>query len=382
MLNLFENIQVEFKPFLKWPGGKSKELKVILPNLPREINNFYEPFVGGGAVYFAVTNANHYFINDKSKDLIDLYNNIKGDNNHELFNTLSAIDKYWKELDNIYAKYKSILTNVYNSYRNIDDFDIKIEVSKLLDNIIFDFFYPIRNVFDFDFKFYEKELRINLVRKMSRMKQLETEKGILSDIDVDLNILTAIKSSFYMYFRMLYNMQKKYNMQSIIYSSIYFFIRNYTYSGMFRYNARGEFNVPYGGIGYNGNSLDKKIQYISHSGIQNKLKNTIIENMDFYDFIKSHKTMKDDFIFLDPPYDTEFSTYDQNEFTQKDQYRLANYLVKEANCKWMLVIKNTDFIHSLYDKNGIFIRYFDKSYNVSFMNRNNRNTEHMLITNY
>jgi DNA adenine methylase len=151
---------------------------------------------------------------------------------------------------------------------------------------------------------------------------------------------------------------------------------------MFRYNAHGEFNVPYGGIGYNGNSLDKKIQYISHSGIQNKLKNTTIENMDFYDFMTSHKTMKDDFIFLDPPYDTEFSTYDQNEFTQKDQRRLANYLIKEANCKWMIVIKNTDFIHSLYNENGVFIRYFDKSYNVSFMNRNNRNTEHMLITNY
>ena len=42
------------KPFVKWAGGKEKELNIILENLPNQINNFYEPFVGGGAVFFAV----------------------------------------------------------------------------------------------------------------------------------------------------------------------------------------------------------------------------------------------------------------------------------------------------------------------------------------
>jgi len=88
------------------------------------------------------------------------------------------------------------------------------------------------------------------------------------------------------------------------------------------------------------------------------------------------------FIFLDPPYDTEFSTYDQNEFNQGDQIRLANFLTNEVNSKWMLIIKNTEFIHRLYEKEGVFINYFDKSYTVSFMNRNNKNSEHLMITNY
>ena len=214
------------------------------------------------------------------------------------------------------------------------------------------------------------------------MRQLEKEKRLLPDNDVDVNILTAIKSSFYMYFRMLYNNPQKYGIKSVVYSAIYFFIRNYSYSGMFRYNANGEFNVPYGGIGYNGNSLDKKIKYISSEEIRNKLQNTTIENADFYDFMKLQKTTENDFIFLDPPYDTEFSTYDQNEFTQNDQVRLANYLINETNCKWQLVIKNTDYIHSLYKKESINIKYFDKSYNVSFMNRNDKKAEHLLITNY
>ena len=46
---------------IKYPGGKEKELKYILPNLPIKINNYYEPFVGGGAVYFAV-HAENYLI--------------------------------------------------------------------------------------------------------------------------------------------------------------------------------------------------------------------------------------------------------------------------------------------------------------------------------
>lgn len=49
----------------------------------------------------------------------------------------------------------------------------------------------------------------------------------------------------------------------------------------------------------------------------------------------------------------------------------------------MLIIKNTDFIYSLYaDHPGINIRTFDKDYLVSFMNRNDKHVTHLLITNY
>jgi DNA adenine methylase len=55
------------KPTLiKYPGGKQKELKYILSELPGDSKSFYEPFVGGGAVYLNIE-ANKYFINYKSK---------------------------------------------------------------------------------------------------------------------------------------------------------------------------------------------------------------------------------------------------------------------------------------------------------------------------
>jgi DNA adenine methylase len=377
-----EVIDIELKPFLKWPGGKSKELKVIIPNLPNEINNYYEPFIGGGAVYFAINDVNHYFINDKSKDLVDLYLSIKSNNNYELFESLSNIDNYWKHIDKIYTRNKKVFFETYLKLRNDPKFNLKTEVDCIVKELENEFTNPIKESFNYDLKFYLKEININLFRKMSRMRKIELEKGLLSNEDVYLNILTALKSSFYMYFRLLYNKPQKYKIDNLIFSSIYFFIRNYTYSGMFRYNSNGEFNVPYGGIGYNNNSLDKKINYISSEQIQERLSNTNIECNDFYDFFKNKSLEKNDFIFLDPPYDTEFSTYDQIEFNSNDQKRLANFLVNEVSCNWMLVIKNTPFIKDLYCKSNINVKYFDKSYNVSFMNRNDKDTEHLMITNY
>lgn len=42
------------KPFLKWVGGKSRLLPKILPYVPESFENYHEPFVGGGAMFFAV----------------------------------------------------------------------------------------------------------------------------------------------------------------------------------------------------------------------------------------------------------------------------------------------------------------------------------------
>lgn len=84
--------------------------------------------------------------------------------------------------------------------------------------------------------------------------------------------------------------------------------------------------------------------------------------------------------FLDPTYDTDFSTYAQNEFGHEEQKRLCECL-KRTPAKILLIIKNTDFIYELY-KDNFNITSFDKKYMVSFMNRNDRKAEHLIITNY
>lgn len=62
-------------PFVKWAGGKRQLLQQIRERLPEKYNNYYEPFVGGGAVAFELLPANA-LINDINKALINAYKQI------------------------------------------------------------------------------------------------------------------------------------------------------------------------------------------------------------------------------------------------------------------------------------------------------------------
>ena len=42
------------KPLIKWPGGKSAEIRQFLPFIPEKYDRYIEPFVGGGALYFQI----------------------------------------------------------------------------------------------------------------------------------------------------------------------------------------------------------------------------------------------------------------------------------------------------------------------------------------
>jgi DNA adenine methylase len=259
-----------------------------------------------------------------------------------------------------------------------------------LKNILFEFILTyseqfngmFSTIFNFNIENFIKELKINLIRKIKRMKELEKTKSKLPDNDILENIETALKSAFYMHFRYIYNHIDKFDINDHTKSAIFFFIRNFAYGGMFRYNSLGQFNAPYGGMQYNKKNIQKKVNYLKSKQLLHILNTTVIENLDFEDFLNKYKPLKDDFVFFDPPYDTEFSTYTQNKFGKEDQERLSNYLINDCKSHWMLVIKNTKYIKSLYSKKGLFIKSFDKTYLVSFMNRNEKNTEHLLITNY
>lgn len=75
-------------PFVKWAGGKRQLLPQIKERMPKQYNNYYEPFVGGGAVTFELLPTNG-LINDINKALINAYRQIC--NNPEAF--LKEINK-------------------------------------------------------------------------------------------------------------------------------------------------------------------------------------------------------------------------------------------------------------------------------------------------
>lgn len=367
------------KPLLKWPGGKEREIPVIFKALPQKIENYYEPFVGGGAVFVNI-NAKKYFINDKATELANLYRIIKSNSKRAVFiDYIKSIDKSWTNLYLFTKDNKNALEKIYSNYKKeLNKDKTKKEVSNFLLNnkLFFNKVFP--KPFDIKLENFSKELNKNLLGKIKRMQVLESRKGSLPESDIIKNLESSIKSAFYMQMRFFLNNMDNLKFNEIEKTVIFYFIRNYAYSGMFRFNKNGEFNVPYGGIGYNNNSFKKKIINFKSNDLIQKLEKTTIGDEDFFDFMKSHIPQKNDFVFLDPPYDTDFSTYNQNEFAKKDQERLSNYLIKECKANWMIVIKNTDFIYKLYNNKGLFISSFDKTYQVSFMNRNNKDVEHLL----
>lgn len=98
------NIKVEYvKPLLKWVGGKTQILEKVMTLFPSEINNYYEPFTGGGSVLLGIlslieknkikVNGNIY-ASDANKDLISFYKQI-----------VKTPKLFCRELDNLIKEY-------------------------------------------------------------------------------------------------------------------------------------------------------------------------------------------------------------------------------------------------------------------------------------
>jgi DNA adenine methylase len=155
---------------------------------------------------------------------------------------------------------------------------------------------------------------------------------------------------------------------------LYFFINKTAYSGMIRYNAKGEFNVPYGRYA----NLNTTLVTKAHNKL---LTNTEIFNLDYSEIFKMVK--EDDFMFLDPPYDCVFSDYGNVEhkdgFNENSHIALANHY-KQLKCKALMVIGRTPLTEKLYG--DMIVDEYGKSYAVNIRNRFKSEASHILISNY
>ncbi len=86
-----------YQPFVKWVGGKRGLLEQILPLFPNNFKNYYEPFVGGGAVFFELY----------SKGMLENKKVFLSDINTELINAYNAVKEEPKELIKNLKKYKN-----------------------------------------------------------------------------------------------------------------------------------------------------------------------------------------------------------------------------------------------------------------------------------
>lgn len=70
------------EPILKWAGGKRQLLPEILRRLPERFDTYFEPFVGGGAVFFELSEQKRFrraVLSDQNAELIELYQVVQTD---------------------------------------------------------------------------------------------------------------------------------------------------------------------------------------------------------------------------------------------------------------------------------------------------------------
>lgn len=281
------------KPFLKYRGGKLREIKNFEHHIPDEFERYFEPFMGGGALFFHLEHP-YSFINDVNEKLITTYKQVK-------YN---------------YPKVKEQLALLQEMY----------EVNQ---------------------RDYEER------KKLSPDERIENKNEAL-----------------------YYNIRQEFNYPTgkWLEAVTYFFINKTSYSGMIRYNKQGEFNVPFGRY----KNFNTDLLTDEHHRLLSK---TNIYNGDYKDLF--NLSTSNDFMFLDPPYDTIFSDYGNVEFTgefgEAEHRELAEDF-RNLNCKALMVISKTDLTKELYE--GFVVDEYHKSYAVNIRNRFKSEAEHYVITNY
>ncbi|MGI0082424.1 MAG: DNA adenine methylase [Nitrosopumilaceae archaeon] len=252
-------LSLEPKPFVKWAGGKRQLLPILSQYIPKKIDSYFEPFLGGGAVFFHLISENprlNCYVSDLNSSLILSYVTIR-DRVDEL---IAALEEHSKK----YFK------NPKQYYYQVRESNPK-----------------------------------NQIDKVSRL----------------------------------------------------IFLNKTCFNGLYRVNSKGKFNVPLGKY-TNPNIVNKENLLAVSQAIQSK--DISIKCQDFTTALEM--AQKNDFVYLDPPYqpvsDTaNFTSYTNDSFGYEDQKRLFVEFEKldSRGCKVMLSNSKSKEILDLYSdySNGI-----------------------------
>ena len=113
--------KTEIVPFVKWAGGKRQLLSKIQERIPENYNHYFEPFVGGGAVFFG-TQPSKALINDINKALINTYQRIC-DSPKEFLSEVNKIDsEMWEDG----KQYYYTIREHYNDKLMKSEYDVEL----------------------------------------------------------------------------------------------------------------------------------------------------------------------------------------------------------------------------------------------------------------
>lgn len=155
----------------------------------------------------------------------------------------------------------------------------------------------------------------------------------------------------------------------------FYYQRKTCFRGMLRYNKNGKFNIPYGRY--------KTCNYedLKNKDYENLLKRTDIIRGSFEEIFDKYND-ENNFVFLDPPYDSEFTDYGYCNFGKEEQKKLAECFKNTKN-KCLMIIGKTDFIVDLYK--DYIVDEYDKKYKFKIHSKrvgSEINTKHLVIKNY
>ena len=283
-------------PIIKYRGGKSREIKRFGKYIPplSDFDVYFEPFLGGGAVYFYLE-PEKAILNDINSKLMSFYNEVR----------------------NSYDDLKSQLTSIQSEYDENQD-------------------------------------------EYMELKRLHPDDRVPNKNEM-----------LYYTLRDMYNgkIESQYSP-----GALYYFINKTAYSGMIRFNSKGEYNVPFGRYP----NFNTKLITPNHSKLLNK---ATLYNTDYSEIF--HLSTENDFMFLDPPYDCVFNDYGNidmmNGFDEKEHRRLAEDY-KKLQCKALMVIGKTDLTEELYS--DYIVDEYYKNYSVNIRNRFKADAKHIVVANY
>ena len=190
MAVVLKKLREETYPIVKWVGGKRQLMFELLKNMPEDYNRYFEPFIGGGALFFELQPDNAY-ISDMNEELINLYQVVR-DNVDELIDDMQKHDiskEYFMEIRNIDR------TREYENWSNVK----KASRFIYLNRTCFNGMYRVNSKGEFNVPFgHYKNPRIvdenNLINCSNLLQRTEIKHADFSDI------LKKVKKGDFVYF--------------------------------------------------------------------------------------------------------------------------------------------------------------------------------------
>ena len=314
------------EPLVKWNEGLERRVELVKSLMPEQFECYFEPFLGGGAVYFQMEGQT-CFVNDKCRELMSIYKYARMES-PAFARQFKMMCKGWKNMESLYLGIideleEVTLRNQRGGYRDFIHF--VQSVNEVVDRIGYSdiFLYTIPDPADF-----KMEKRHQVIQEIIRMEKL----GEISDEDMELNLLTALKQSIYSF---LVEVSNKNRVDSEIRAAALAFVLNYSADVPFKKLNR-EYRPTFGGKLIAKKHLSAQVKMLGSEQLKNHFSRTTFGTVDAMTFLKRHAPGVDDFVLLDPPEEVKKNP-GALEYSPEDYRELTRYLLKDCEAKWMLL---------------------------------------------